>query len=411
MGGGHSHHHHHHHDDDHHYYRPSPQMYPMNQPYPINGVVSTTHHPPPQYQNSPPSYANAPQDEPTDADVANEHADRNPMFVSAEDQDQNDRLIQGEGKVPEGYLLKFTAAGQPYLAARDMEGGEDEEAMSEHLVTKTPLNAPLEEIEKRYGLGTAFVFHFKKFIMVCNLVLIICGLAGYIPAILDRDTSISWGTSILFISALAPDTYWMWFSTASVMVALSLLIVPIFLFWAARIEKRELPKHDNPYYWAGVDIITENLKYSHRSRLFRRFTSYFFTLFLCAILCGATYGLEQLNVRMYNADSRTRNSVWNPYNFAITGFISIANFGWHVICDKLTSFERHRTWGRYRQSQTVKLFGFRILNVSAMYLSLKWAYAADQNCVLEAIGSKFLALMLSDLFVTFNLNFQLEIFI
>jgi hypothetical protein len=57
-------------------------------------------------------------------------------------------------------------------------------------------------------------------------------------------------------------------------------------------NKKDIPKHDNPFYWAGVDEIPGNSRVSSTNRFFRRVISYSITIVIIGASATVVYFIE-----------------------------------------------------------------------------------------------------------------------
>ena len=90
-------------------------------------------------------------------------------------------------KIPEGFILSYSASGHPYLERffillslfilfRISSGEEGEyDAYVEHRRSKLPLGVPLSKIQDKFGVGMYLYFDFVKYLTYNNILLTILG--------------------------------------------------------------------------------------------------------------------------------------------------------------------------------------------------------------------------------------------
>jgi len=92
-------------------------------------------------------------------------------------------------------------------------------------------------------------------------------------------------------------------------------------------------------------------------------------------------------------------------------FMTMVNMAWKRVCVWLTRIERHVTWTKFRQHNTLKFFLFKMLNVLAMYASRVLVpkicpeipnikkFCNNSSCLTSSVGVQLLFLLVFDLTV------------
>jgi len=105
-----------------------------------------------------------------------------------------------------------------------------------------------------------------------------------------------------------------------------------------------------------------------------------------------------------NRDVISNNTI---YSMAMSAVVACINVIWSSSVSFIVEFERHRTWSHFRVHYLVKLYLFKIVNVTANYAALSYAFAAPYSCPMQESGAKFVTLIILDLFVFNALEFLL----
>jgi hypothetical protein len=157
---------------------------------------------------------------------------------------------------------------------------------------------------------------------------------------------------------------------------------------------KRLDEHDNIYDMSGdeADRILENQDYSRTNCAIRRIISAIVFVGLIGASATGIYFLQAWGTETY-----VQTNFW--LSLVVTAIIAIINLIWSFICAILVGFEKHRTWSAHRKHHTIKLYLFKIINVTAMYAALQWAFARPDSCPLQDVGVKFFLLIILDLFV------------
>eukprot|EP01118_Nematostelium_gracile_P012993 TRINITY_DN4839_c0_g1_i1.p1 TRINITY_DN4839_c0_g1~~TRINITY_DN4839_c0_g1_i1.p1 ORF type:complete len:470 (-),score=109.70 TRINITY_DN4839_c0_g1_i1:77-1486(-) len=270
--------------------------------------------------------------------------------------------------------------------------GSDEEAANEHAREKLSLFISMEEIQRRFGIGTRLYFNFLKFMCITDLIL---GLVAIIPFIISvvRRNDGRFTAEDLFISSFTSEDYVPWLVVNIILIVIWFSFSPIYWIYIKSVLARDaIPDHDNLFALSGeeVDVIQENKHFTSSQRFLRRFGTYAIFVILICISGGVTYGIQR-------AGNPYAAKVLNPINWVITASVTIVNLFFQKFCVVLVNMEKHKTWSQFRKHHTIKLLSFKIINVCAMYVALNFAFASDETaCIFKSSGSKFVTLMILD---------------
>jgi len=331
---------------------------------------------------------------------------------------------------PAKKTIKFTRTGLAYLE-------DDDEAANEHKLERLPFSTPLDEIEHRYGIGTRLYFDFLKYIIFCNVVLFAVGFLNWVVFMASDDAErtvmcnypnqnfsyregCNCTTPIVcptyegatrplqlwekaFVNAFTKDQLPSWATFSALAVVLWFAFGPLYLVLVRKTHKIVVD-HDNEYDMSGeeADRITANETISSVERIVRRTISY---VVFCLLIAGSAAGIYF--IQAWGTKAYVQTSFW--LSLLVTVIISGVNMAWSFICSFLVSFEKHCTWSAHRKHHTIKLYAFKIINVTVMYAALQWAFSGDYACPLQDIGVKFLLLIVMDLFIMNAVEFFLPV--
>jgi len=300
--------------------------------------------------------------------------------------------------VPPGFVLAFTPKGIPYLK-KETNTEEDDEAANEFKVSHLPITVSLDEIERRFGIGTRLYFNFLKFIMITNAVLTVIAFIQYVNFLAHRPSN-TWKIQYLFVSSYQDEhgEYGLWMAM-NIIGVIAWFVFPVcyYLYVKKRLEKNAIRDHDNPYSFSGmgVDEIAANRHFTSSQRFWRRVGVYSICAVLAVISGLIVFGL-QYSIKGY-AGKPTKTSL--AVSFAVSISVAFVNQVFNIACGPLTTMEKHKTYSLYRKHHGFKLITFKMINVTCMYIALSLAYTSKDKCVFEDSGTKFLTLMLTDLFL------------
>lgn len=323
---------------------------------------------------------------------------------------------------------KFTKTGMRYV--------DEDDAAQEHALKRLPFNISLDEIEKRYGIGTRLYFDFLKYIIMCNVILFAIAFVNWsiFMASSDSDRTVMCNfpnmnfdyrvgcnctTPIvcpgsfykgvtrplfiwekLFISAWTSSQSLSWLVLSAVVMALWFIFG--IAYGLSALLHRHVDDHDNVYDLSGdeADRIVENEEVSRTEHFVRYSVSTFIFAFLIGASAAGIYFIQRWGTQTY-----VKTSFW--LSIVVTGIIATINLLWSFICAALVSFEKHHTWSSHRKNHMIKLYLFKIINVTVMYAALQWAFAQPHSCPLQDVGVKFFLLIILDLFVMNAVEFIL----
>jgi hypothetical protein len=81
--------------------------------------------------------------------------------------------------------------------------------------------------------------------------------------------------------------------------------------------------------------------------------------------------------------------------------VKLVNAIWKKVCRYLTKYERHKFWSDFRRWDCLKVFTFKICNVTVLYFVKRNAILQDDSgvCALRAMASQFFMLVVMDITV------------
>lgn len=332
-------------------------------------------------------------------------------------------------KVPEGFEVKYTARGQPYLAPvaaprapgapppDPNAGGEEmpdslkgkgaegqksaaelaEAAGKEHERRELPLNCSMIDMAREYGLGIFLYFDFVKFLGWSNMALFIICLSNivghwYADPLDGSSVPITSIWEYFYISSYGPETWLIWRWTIFLCVIANFLTGPAYLFHVKHYFVI-LSRVDTEDKFAGVeDTIDANKGVSVTKHTIRLTLSY--VIFAAAM----TFSIW-LNVRLISLGQTLEGQ--SALSLANSTFIIIMNALWKKSCVWLTQFELHWTWSSFRAHNTLKFFAFKIINVASLFfikaVVITESLSTDATrCTLTAIAVQFVTLLLME---------------
>lgn len=306
----------------------------------------------------------------------------------------NGRVEGNDFHVPAGHTLQFTSMGMPYLK-RDEDVApteEDDEAANEHKVEKLSFFVSMDEIERRYGIGTRLYFNFLKYIMITNAILSVLSSVPYFYFLSNKEGPLTQNDA--FISGYSRDEWGLWLGINILQIVMWFTFGPVyFLYIKKRLENAKVQDHDNIYNLTGMalDEIKDNVHFTSTQRFWRRVGSYFIFILLIGVSGGITYLIQWLG-------RETAGEIFSVVNYVVTFSVVTINFFFQTISVKLVQLEKHKTWSLFRKHHTIKLIAFKIINVCAMYAALSFSFQRNGRCIYFDAGSKFVSLILIDLF-------------
>jgi len=306
---------------------------------------------------------------------------------------------------------------------------EDYEAVFEHNPKRESFLLPLDEIEQRFGKGTRLYFNFLKYIILCNVINLVLGLinTAFFAASDDAGRTVmcnypnlnfTWRNGCkegepvlrrltlyekLFVGSWTTDQRTSWFGLSVATFVLWYLYGPIYALVIGRAQKSkqmgvDAVDDENDRLYVETDRIKENEGYSTTNRVLRQIATT--ALSVTMIVAGV---LINYHVQLVaNRDDISSNTI---YSFAMSAVVAIINTIWTSSVSFIVDFEHHRTWSGARQNYLVKLYLFKIVNVTANYAALNYAFADPYSCPMQQTGAKFITLIILDLFVFNALEF------
>lgn len=309
---------------------------------------------------------------------------------------------------------------------------EEEKAINEHKKFRLPYFVNLETVEKVFGVGTRAYFTFIKFIIICNIGLFIVALANFLMFLFSDESSRpvmcnypsmnveyteGCGDSIfnlipgvnftddyptvrtlsafekLFIAAYSPEQKVGW-TVLTIVSIVGWFVIPVVYYVYMNARHKSAGLHDNIFVMEGdEDRIYENEHVSSTKKfIFRTLTWCIFIAYL-AVSCVIVYFVQNWG---------TKDSVKDNFilSLVVTAIISIVSVIWNTLCPMLvTGMEFRDTWTSLRRNIIIKLYAFKIINITVTYAALRYAFAAQYACPLQDSGKKFFTLIITDIFV------------
>eukprot|EP00761_Pharyngomonas_kirbyi_P011920 gb/GECH01011946.1/.p1 GENE.gb/GECH01011946.1/~~gb/GECH01011946.1/.p1 ORF type:complete len:683 (+),score=139.05 gb/GECH01011946.1/:1-2049(+) len=340
-------------------------------------------------------------------------------------------------RIPEGYQVRHTNTGMPYLVDNrgKIQGEEEEDEDWE----PPKLFSSSKKIREAYGLGVWLYFDFVWNFIFVNFLFFIIQLINFINFVViapEEFAEISLNPnvygSLFYSSAYPPSLRVMWTVTNSMCVALALLYPLIYWIRVRRIYgKLDEVDTEEEMDLNEFDEIEENKDFTRRERLKRRAVTYsLFIFFLLVQIGGVSLLILGQNSISYifldgsqisdssseseseessegsSVASSTENKSGEiqsfissrPVSYTISAAVALVtgglNFLWGYICLWLTKYEKHPTWTILRKHHTVKLVSFKLLNIFFMS-AVRGIFT--QRCPLEVLGKQYLLQMFADL--------------
>ena len=309
---------------------------------------------------------------------------------------------------------------------------EEKNAREEHKRFRLPYFVELETIEEMFGVGTRSYFTFIKFLIICNICLFAVGFANmlmflssddssrpvmcnypsmnveytggcgetifsYIPGLNITDDfptvrSLSFFEK-LFIAAYTPEQRTGW----TVMTIISIVgwfVIPVAYYVYMRFNHKSAGLHDNIFVMEGdEDRIYENEHVSSTKKFVCRVITWAIFVLYLAASCVIVYFVQNWGTQ----DAVKDNMI---LSLLVTAIISIVGVIWNTLCPMLvTGLEYRSSWTALRRNIIIKLYAFKIINITVTYAALRYAFAAPYACPLQDSGKKFFTLIITDIFV------------
>lgn len=312
---------------------------------------------------------------------------------------------------------------------------EEHNAREEHRKFHLPYFVNLETIEKIFGVGTRAYFTFIKFIIICNICLFIVGLINFLMFLISDDSSrpvmcnypsmnveytdgcneslLNYipGLNItddyptvrtlsffekMFIAAYTPAQKTSW-TVLTIISVVGWFVIPVVYYVYMSVRHKNADLHDNIFVMEGdEDRIYENEHVSSTKKFVcRTLTWTIFVLYL-AISCVIVY-----YVQSWGTKDAIKDNMF--LSLLVTCIISVISVIWNTLCPMLvTGLEYRASWTNLRRNIIIKLYAFKIINITVTYAALRYAFATEYACPLQDSGKKFFTLIITDIFV-FNI--------
>eukprot|EP00727_Mastigamoeba_balamuthi_P005174 m51a1_g14655 hypothetical protein (449) ;mRNA; r:150950-153018 len=281
-----------------------------------------------------------------------------------------------------------------------------------------PLLASMADIEDRYGVGMFLYFDFCAFIIVANVLLCVCtGINwGYHLA---ETHDLADGFELFFASGYHTSRYTAWLVTTLAAFVITFCMGWIYIIRAKKInDKRgmtcggykvqEMWEQDTMNLLPDqMGLIQANLRLAPCSRRARLLVSYFLFLVVTCIsiaILGVVVARQVLSVdlRKYTGDP-TLEVYYYPitvWDFVVSAVLVLLEFLGKRFCGWLTHIERHKTRMTHSKHKTIKLFIYKIVLCTTLYVAQRWVEDRDSSrhhqCPMRSAGIKFLSVLVCD---------------
>lgn len=291
-------------------------------------------------------------------------------------------------------MIRHTEKGQLYL---------DRPASEQRHLDR--VFEPLEQVEKKYGVGTRLYFTFLKWITLCNAALAIPGIVSWALFLSDRaaassTTAFTWGD--FFTSAyLRPQSDRYWFACSLVAFISWWFVGPLYYLW----ERHYTAPRSRRVMTRDEQIIRENVE---------KRPDYIFsicaTLAYLAVSAVFLYGLIQAQNYVINryisAEIAPGIGAGTAMTLVVALGFAICHMSWGHVSYYVTRTENNPTWFKFRMSQAIKLIAFKLALPTIMYVLLVFVVetSSEGGCNLEFVGINFFLVLVVDVVLTFALQ-------
>lgn len=284
--------------------------------------------------------------------------------------------------LPPGYTICYSRNGHPYLMklADESSDAADAEAANEHKRILYPLSVSKEVLGNRFGVGVYLYFDFLIFLIGTNAILLLLGLISFaIHTNQDtwaKESELYGRFGFFFYDKDVWDkshTQWMWINVVAVLCWF--FFGPFYSYRIRRyFKQREQANGDSvdlveinlEEYIDAEDFIKVNERVTTSERRYRILAGYIVFVLVLVMSSVVSFFLVLVSSsrQIQNLDS---TSILLSAIIAV--FITMVNMVWKRVCVFLTRMEKHETWTKFRQHNTLKFFLFKMLNVLSMYAS------------------------------------------
>lgn len=327
--------------------------------------------------------------------------------------------------LPAGYTICYSRNGHPYLMKvnESESDGADAEAANEHRRIHYPMSVNREVLGNRFGVGIYLYFDFLMYLIGTNIILLILGVISFGIHVNNDKWGNLEGKSYGRFSFFFYDDeiwkhshgQWLWIDIVSILCWF--LFGPFYSFRIQRYFRQREQTNDG-----GVDLVEVNLEeyidaedfiktnehVTPIERRYRIFVSYI--IFVCVLAASsiATFFLVVVSTSRRVEDLDSSSILLSAI---IAMFMTMVNMAWKRVCVILTRLEKHQTWTKFRQHNTLKFFLFKMLNVLTMYASRVLVpricphitsirgFCNNTSCLTSSVGVQLLFILVFDLTV------------
>jgi len=274
-----------------------------------------------------------------------------------------------------------------------------------------------EILGHRFGVGIYLYFDFLMYLIGTNIILLILGVISFgIHVNNDKWGKLDDQRYGRFSFFFYDDTLWehshkQWLWIDVVCIICWFIFGPFYSYRIQRyFKKREqasegvdLVEINIDEYIDAEDFIKANERVTPIERRYRILASYVVFIIVLAVSSVATFFLVVVSTSRKIQDLDSSSLLLSAI---IAMFMTMVNMIWKRVCVWLTRIERHATWTKFRQHNTLKFFLFRMLNVLTMYASRVLApricihdFCNNSSCLTSSVGVQLLFLLVFDLTV------------
>lgn len=306
--------------------------------------------------------------------------------------------------------------------AENTGDGADNEAANEHRRIHYPMSVNREVLGNRFGVGIYLYFDFLMYLIGTNIILLILGVISFGIHVNNDDwrSDQRYGRFSFFFydDNLWKHSHkqWLWIDVVSIICWF--IFGPFYSYRIQRYFRRREQNADEggvdlgelnlEEYIDAEDFIKVNERVTPTERRYRILISYLVFIIVLGAATIATFFLVVVSTsrQIQNLDS---SSIL--LSAIIAMFMTMVNMAWKRVCVILTRLEKHQTWTKFRQHNTLKFFLFKMLSVLTMYASRVLAprlcpkisaiskFCNNSSCLTSSVGVQLLFILVFDLTV------------
>jgi hypothetical protein len=231
----------------------------------------------------------------------------------------------------------------------------------------------------RFGEGVFQYFDFIVFLAITNAIILVGGVISMIPHFFYDPFKKDLLQQNFYIVLYTAKSYKFWWWPTVVTCGMILLTFgpAIALRISLRFKKKNLVDYEDEFaVSSAADVIKDKtgLAANPPKKEIRRFIlSYFLFLVLLGVSGILTIGFVAAQHYAFNNTFAA--------SILVAVVVTIFNAIWTQLCTGLTHIEAHYTWSKFKNHHTLKLFIWKILNVSLMFLG-QWLVT---RCYLKSV--------------------------